>query len=184
MKGWISRRIRADSADGRPMTAMIGGLVLGVGVLASGAADAYWAKTVRVTEGERAVISYALPAFPHEARRYSQGYEGVRYSICFKDGTATSFRFTGFDSMERNPEADYLSLCGIALPFESPGRFAKRIGIHVPTFDDSRQEGDEDFTVELTNPEVKRPGRDWASHGGSHHIPSRISFRVIIEDND
>jgi len=163
---------------------MIGGLVLGVGVIASSAADAYWAKTVRVTEGDNAVISYALPSFPHEARRYSQGYEGVRYSICFKDGTATSFKFSGFHSIELNPEADYFSLCGIAIPFESLGRFAKRIRLHVPTYDDSRQEGDENFTVELTNPEVKRSGRDWAPHGGSHHIPSRISFRVIIEDND
>jgi len=50
-------------------------------VIASGGADAYWAKTVRVTEGEWAVISYALPSFPHEARRFSQGYEGMRYSI-------------------------------------------------------------------------------------------------------
>jgi len=60
---------------------MIGGLVLGASVIASGGADAYWAKTVRVTEGEWAVISYALPSFPHEARRFSQGYEGMRYSI-------------------------------------------------------------------------------------------------------
>jgi len=183
MKEWISKQISVHLAASRSITAMIG-VVLGVGMLTAGSADAYWAKTVRVTEGEWANIAYALPAFPHEARRYSQGYDGVRYSVCFTGGTATSFKFSGFHSIERTPESDYINLCGIVNRLQSLGRFAKRVMLYVPTWDDSHPEGEEYFTVELTNPEVKRPGGDWASHGGSHHVPSRIVFRVVIVDND
>ena len=52
-----------------------GGALLGAGLIASGSAAAF--QTIEVMEGEGAVISYDLPAFPHEARRFSQGYESA-----------------------------------------------------------------------------------------------------------
>ena len=79
-----------------------------------------------------------------------------------KDDTATGQR-PSFQTTERVHEPDYPGLCGVPFPFESLGRFAKRLRLYVPTWDDDRREGDEFFTIELTNPEVKRPGRDMAA---------------------
>ncbi len=160
----------------------VAGGLLGACLIASGSAAAF--QRIEVAEGEWVVISYTLPSLPHEARRLSQGYAGVRYSICIKDGTATGLRFSGFQPIERGREPDYMGLCGTPFALESLGPFTKRLRLYVPTWDDDRREGDESFMIELTNPEVRRPGGDWVRHGGSHHVPSRLSFRVVIRDND
>ena len=86
---------------------------------------------------------------------------------------------------EVDPEADYIGICGLKWELKSNGNYSKQFVVKWNTREDDRVEGDEDFWLKLTDPEVLRPGKNaWQSHGGSHHVPLTIKFRLTIRDDD
>ena len=163
---------------------LLGGAVLGACLIGAGGAQAY--EQFSGTEGGQIEIRYSLPTFPHEARRHSPGYSGVRYNFCTKDGTATGAPWAQlFGGGDVDPEADYIRACGFKWTLKSNNNYNKQLILKYNTRHDDRAEGNEYFWLYLTQPEVRRPGSDvWQSHGGSHHVPSRIAIQLTIEDND
>lgn len=192
MKDWIFGRNDAAALrrlQGSSVKALIVGAIVGACLIASGGA-AEAKNRFSGTEAEWIVIKYTLPSFPHEARRHSKGYSGVRYSLCTKDGSAKGGTFGDLvrayqDSTGRDHEVDYLSDCGGKVQFMSSGPFDKKMRYRILAGNDHIREGDEYFRVYLTEPEVKRPGQSgWSRHSGSHHVPAIIGFKLIIKDND
>ncbi|MCY3855323.1 MAG: hypothetical protein OXF33_05925 [Rhodospirillales bacterium] len=164
--------------EGSIFSRAIGGTVLAACLVASGQANAY--EQFSGEEGKSIEISYSLPSFPHEARSRAKGYSGVRYTICTSDGSAKGATWSNWQ-----PESDYLSVCNWVVKFTSTSRFDKHLKLSWLTANDDRREGDEHFWVELTNPEVMLWGENtWQQHNGSHHVPSRIQFQLVIEDDD
>lgn len=181
---------RCLAESGRMITGVLGGAVLAVSLFASNEALAY--EQVRAKEGDQTVSwTYNLPSYPHEARRMQgAGYDGVRYTICMTDGTATGMSWADFvASIFRNRSLskgkDYPRVCGLISEAKSRGRFSKWYEFNWVHMDDEDQEGDEYYWVTLSNPEVKRPGSSaWVSTSGSHHVPATIKFQIIIQDDD
>lgn len=159
-----------------------GGAILAACLLAAGGAHAY--TSYSATEGNAISVSQPLPTFPHEARRVSQGYSAVRYTICTEDGSATGATWVPFRT--DYPEGtDYLRFCGYKWQLNSTNNYSKQIKIQWNTREDDDKEGDEYFWLYLKDPEVKRPGSNtWQSHGGSHHVPSTIKIQMVITDDD
>ena len=158
----------------KAIAGVLGGAVLAAFLFISDNALAY--EEFSVVEGKRADIKIQLPSFSGN----QQGYKGVRYDICTRDGTAES--------------GDYLEVCQLQVQFTSPDNHTKYLKLAWPTTDDDVMEDNEDFWIDLTNPEVLpvpapagTRGSDtgvWEAHQGSSHVPLSISIKVIIEDND
>ncbi|MDE0279066.1 MAG: hypothetical protein OYH76_24485 [Defluviicoccus sp.] len=107
----------------------------------------------------------------------------MRYKLCTEDGTAKGAPWSW--GGEVDPEADYIGICGLKWELKSNGNYSKQFVVKWNTREDDRVEGDEDFWLKLTDPEVLRPGKSaWQSHGGSHHVPLTIKFRLTIRDDD
>ena len=195
VQGAVLRNVRMSAGRWRTVTGLwnrlsglLGGAVLGTCLLAGGGAEAY--QQVSGPEGGRIEIRYSLPAFPHEARRYSPGYSAVRYKLCTKDGTAKGIHvpiaamFFG-GGQDFDPDLDYLGVCELQWTLNSNNNYNKQLVLEWKTREDDRVEGDEYFWLYLTDPEVMRPGSNtWQSHSGSHHVPLKIEFQLTIEDND
>lgn len=181
---------RRLAESGRMITGVLGGAVLAVFLFASNEALAY--EQVRAKEKDQTVSwTYNLPSYPHEARRMQgAGYDGVRYTICMTDGTATGIEWSDFiASIFKNRSLrkgkDYPRICGLVAEAKSRGRFSKWYEFNWFHMDDDEREGDEYYWIELSNPEVKRPGSStWQSTSGSHHVPATIKFQIIIQDDD
>ena len=180
-----SRNGRPGDACGRTTKALPGllaGAALGACAMGSGGAAAY--QQVSGTEGDAIAIDYSLPSMPHEMMRHHRGYSGVRYKLCTRDGTAKGAPWR-LDGGEIDPEADYIGLCGVTWTLTSSNNYSKQLVLDWNTREDDRAEGDEYFWLDLTDPEVMRPGSGtWESHGGSHHVPLKITFQLIIRDDD
>ena len=166
------------------------GVLCGVsiaGMLFFAASSAFAYSQVRVMEGESGSYRVKLPTFPHEARRRSKGYEAVRYRICTEDGSAKGGYSASFFGSNYPEGTDYPKFCptGWKVTFTSAGRYSKYLDLTPSTVEDSEKEGEEDYWIKLTNPEViPGGGSSWQSHSGSHHIPSTIKVQVIIVDDD
>ena len=170
----------ARGSTARTLTGLLGGAILGA-CLIGGGAHAY--QQFSGTEGSWIDIRHSLPSFPHEARRHSPGYTAVRYTLCTKDGTAKGAPWSWGGDVD--PEADYIGVCGFKRTLKSNNNYHKQLIVKWNTREDDRAEGDEYFWLYLTDPEVMRPGSNtWQSHGGSHHVPSRITIQVTIRDDD
>lgn len=182
-------RANTRAGDGRKratkvLSGVLGGVFLGACMLAAGDARAF--TTFSAEEGDPIAVNYSLPTFPHEARRVSTGYSGVRYSLCTSDGTATGapFSFAAAPGTDYTG-MDYAEVCDLTWQLNSTSNYDKYLSVRWYTREDDEDEGDEYFWLKLSNPEVRRPGSSaWTSHQGSHHVPSTITIRMEITDDD
>ncbi len=172
----------------RRITGILWAAVLAIFLFISNEAFAY--EQFRVGENEWKKVSFNLPSYPHEARRFKNaGFDGVRYSVCLSDGTATGVDWSVVGSNIRDYSRlegkDYVSGCGFVYTAKSRGRFSKWFEFYTTPLDDAEKEGDEYYWFHFSNPEVKRAGSStWESHSGSHHVPATIRVQIIIVDND
>ncbi|MCY3597095.1 MAG: hypothetical protein OXG71_06605 [Rhodospirillales bacterium] len=161
----------------------LAGAVLGACLLTAGEAGAY--QQVSGTEGEWIDFYYNLPTFPHEGRSVNPGYKAVRYKIYTEDNTATNSEVS-FDC-DTDEDWDYFGLNGFYYTLTSNNNYSKTADFSISTCDDEFEESNETFWLYLKEPEVipaDSTTDTWETHGGSHHVPSSISFHVTIVDND